>query len=102
MTVSLPVSAPSSTRSLSQRRSRSRAASGVAAWVGLRTSAKLKKSCWAITLLLNLLISRTTSKSGGERNSNVGLMPAGAGPSRTAPLILPPISRHIASNKRWL
>ena len=57
-------------RPRSHWRSTSRAASGVPAprWV----APSVRKSCCAMTLLLSLLMSRTTSGSGGERSSKLG------------------------------
>jgi len=73
-------------RSASQCCSTSRAASGVP--LPLRTRPSVRNSCCAITLLLNLLISRTTSASAGETISKVRAR-AGALPSRTVPESLP-------------
>ena len=87
-------------RSVSQRSTRARAASGVAGSPGAASRARVSMSCCAITLLLYLLMSRTASASAGERSSNAGLSSAGARPARTVPLSWPPISRHRASIKR--
>ena len=80
---STEVAAP--VRSTSQRVSVSRAASGVAGSRGAASRARVKKSCCDIRLLLNLLMSRTTSASGGERSSKAGFKSSGAVPSRTLP-----------------
>ena len=60
----------------------------------------VRKTCCAITLLLNLLMSRTTSASGGELALNAGLRVAGTCPSRTRPVNWPPDARHIPSMAR--
>ena len=80
-------------------RTTSRAASGVPA--PRRVAPSVRKSCCAITLLLYLLMSRTTSASAGETDSKLGGV-AGAVPSRTLPPRRPPSSCHIPSSARAL
>ena len=84
---------------VNQARTASRAASAVPAPLICRPS--VRNSCCAITLLLYLLMSRTTSASGGDATSKLGRV-VGAGPSRTLPVSAPPASRHRASIRRAL
>ena len=56
---------------------------------------KVSSSCCAIRLLLNLLMSRITSASGGDSSARVGARPPGAGPWRTLPPSVPPIACHM-------
>jgi hypothetical protein len=86
-------------RSASHMRTTSRACSGVP--VPRCVSARLRNSCCDITLLLNLLMSRITSASGGELSSKLGGS-LGATPSRTRPVSRPPISRHSPVSTRAL
>lgn len=62
----------------------------------------VRNSCCAITLLLYLLMSRTTSASGGDSNSKAGFSPAGTRPSRICPPTRPPISAHMPPMARRL
>ena len=88
-----------STRVASHCRSASRAAAGVPA--PRCSEPSVRKSCCAIALLLYLLMSRTTSASGGDVSTKLGGA-TGAVPSRTTPVIVPPISRHSPSSMRSL
>ena len=53
-----------------------------------------------MTLLLNLLASRTTSASGGDSNTRRSVAPAGTLPSRTWPPSVPPLASHMACTAR--
>ena len=86
-------------RSASHSANTSRAASGVP-WPRCN-SASVRNSCCAITLLLYLLMSRTTSPSVGDWTSKVGGV-AGATPSCTLPRSSPPISDHRPASMRSL
>ena len=56
--------------------------------------ARVRKSCLAITLLENLLTSRTISASGADSCVCSSCAPSGTMPSRARPLQAPPISVH--------
>ncbi len=68
----------------------------VAGCPGWRCSASVRNSCCAMTLLLNLLMSRTTSASGGDLSSKLGFRPAGALPSTHAARQL---AAHVAPQR---
>ena len=61
---------------------------------------KVRNSCRAITLLLNLLMSRTTSASGSEVQLCQMPAPAGQTPERTWPSSSPPSCRQVCVSKR--
>ena len=47
----------------------------------------VSSTCCVMTLLLNLLMSRTTSANAGDWFSQAGFKPGGTTPSRTLPVI---------------
>ena len=63
-----------------------------------RLALRSRNSCRAITLLLFLLMSRTTSSSVGESIPANATDPGATVPSRTLPAKLPPSWRHRWSN----
>ena len=58
----------------------------------LLSAPMLRKSCRAITLLLNLLMSRITSASGRDSWTAMRRASAGATPSRARPRHVPPLA----------
>ena len=75
------------------------------AWPARRAGAAapgVRNSCCAITLLLNLLMSRTTSASGGDLQLEARLDVGRRDAVAHAAASLPPISRHSASISRAL